>query len=136
VVIAGVPTRTSGIPAAGVVGLGAMLAVVAGFGLHKAWWMRRVVDRFAWEPVTCELVEVAVSYGLRERSNTLLRLHDPTGTVVVQRVGFGLMPPTLEPVAWVAGLGRSRFVVAVSGGAPLFAVRPVRRADRPAGSLS
>ncbi len=128
VAIAGVPTRSSGVPAAGIFGMGVGLAAVAGVGLRKTWWMRRVVDRYAWVPVTAERHEVAVHLGRRERSNTLLHLHDATGTVIVQRVGNAFMPLELEPVAWVAGLGGSRFVVAPPGGGPIYAVKPVRRA--------
>ena len=111
-------------------GLGIMVAFAGSVGARKVWWMRRVVGQFAWVPVNSALVETEVQ-GIRERAHKLLVLRDDTGTVMVERVDHALIPATLEPVAWVAGLGRRRFVVAPPGGGPVIPVKPVRRLRRP-----
>jgi hypothetical protein len=131
VTLDGVPAPHSGVPAAGLCGLGALVAIAGAVGARKVYWMHRIVGRYAWVPVDSSFVETEVSGGLRERSHLLLMLRDDTGTVFVERVDLGVIPPSLEPVAWVAGLGRPRFVVAPPGGAPLIPVKPVRRLPRP-----
>ena len=127
VAIAGEATRSSGIPAASLVGLGAVIALAATVGIRKVCWIHRIIADYAWVPVASALVEIPVALGLRERSHTLLRLWDASGTVVVERADHGLMPATLVPIAWVAGLGRPRFVVAAPGGTRLIPVKPVRQ---------
>jgi hypothetical protein len=131
VAIVGEASRPSGVPAASLLGLGATIALAGGFGLRKVRWIHRIIADYAWIPVTCELVEIPVTQSMRERSHTLLRLWDTTGTVVVERADHGLIPPSVVPTAWVAGLGRPRFVVAPPGGAPLIPVKPVRQLARP-----
>jgi hypothetical protein len=90
-------------------------------------WIRNVLGSYAWVDTRSVVIEVPVTNGSRVRARTVLRLHDATGTVVVERLGVGQFAPSVAPTAWVAGLGRSRFVVAPVGGAPVLAVRPVRR---------
>jgi hypothetical protein len=130
VAIVGEATRSSGVPAASLLGLGALIALAAGVGVRKVRWIHRIIADYAWVPVTCALVEIPVALGLRERSHTLLRLWDESGTVVVERADHGLIPPSLVPIAWVAGLGRPRFVVSAPGGARLIPVKPVRQHAR------
>jgi hypothetical protein len=132
VAIVGEATRPSGIPAANLLGLGAVIALAAGVGVRKVRWIRRIIAHYAWVPVACALVEIPIALGLRERSHTLLRLWDESGTVVVERADHGLMPTSLVPIAWVAGLGRPRFVVSPPGGARLIPVKPVRQLARTA----
>jgi len=132
VAITGEATRSSGVPAASLLGLGAVIAAAAAVGVRKVRWIHRIVADYAWVPVASALVEIPVALGPRERSHTLLRLRDESGTVVVERADHGLMPASLEPIAWVAGLGRPRFVVSAPGGARLIPVKPVRHLARTA----
>jgi hypothetical protein len=133
IAIEGVPSRTPSVPAASLCGLGLVLAVAGAVGARKVWWMRRIISRYAWVPVSSSLLETEV-HGIRERTYHVLVLRDDTGTVLAERVDHGLVPQSLEPVAWVAGLGRPRFVVAPPGGAPTIPMKPARRVRRAAGA--
>ena len=61
------------------------------------------------------------SRGLRGRGTTVVELGEPASPerVVASAVGMRALPPTVEPVAWVAGWGKERFMLAPPGGRPL-----------------
>jgi hypothetical protein len=61
----------------------------------------------------------------RGRGTTVIELGEPSSPerVVASPVGIRALPPTIEPIAWVAGWGERRFVVAPPGGRPLLLVQ-------------
>jgi hypothetical protein len=58
---------------------------------------------------------------LRGRGTTVVELGEAASPerVVATPIGIRALPPTVEPLAWVAGWGGRRFVLAPEGGRPL-----------------
>jgi hypothetical protein len=101
-------------------GLALLLSAIAVRHLRT---VRGVVRDHEWLAVPA--VRKPATRAWRGRGSTVVELGEPASPerVVASPVGIRALPPTIEPVAWVAGWGQRRFVVAPPGGRPLLLVQ-------------
>jgi hypothetical protein len=96
-----------------------LAAVMAAIAIRHLRSYRRILRRHEWLAVPAVLK--GVSRRLPGRGTTVVELGESTSPerIVASAVGIRALPPTVEPVAWVAGWGERRFVLAPPGGSPL-----------------
>lgn len=98
---------------------GVVAALMSGIAIRHLRSYRQLLKTNEWLAVPAVLK--ATSPRVRGRGTTVVELGEASSPerVVGSTVGIRALPPTVEPVAWVAGWGRRRFVVAPPGGHPL-----------------
>jgi hypothetical protein len=104
-------------------GFAVMAAVMAAIAIRHVRMLGRLLRRHEWLAVPAVLKPV--SRRLPGRGSTVVELGESTSPerVVASAVGIRALPPTVEPVAWVAGWGQRHFVLAPPGGSPLLLMR-------------
>jgi hypothetical protein len=106
--------------------VGLLLAVFAALRLRGLATVRRILVSNPWVAMPSSMHEVPVQVGARLRSRQVVILDDPIdhSRTAADPTGIGRLPPSLAPVAWVAGDG-GRIVLAPPPGRPLILARPV-----------
>jgi hypothetical protein len=92
---------------------------MAGIAIRHLRSYRRVLGSHEWLAVPA--IRKPASGRVRGRGTTVVELGEASSPerIVATVVGIRAMPPTIEPIAWVAGWGSRKFVLAPPGGRPL-----------------
>lgn len=104
-------------------GVGLLVIGLAGIGAKHVLGARRILRAHEWVAVPAALR--STPKGLRSRGGSVVELGEARSPerIVAEAVTVRALPANIGPVAWVAGWGEKRLVVAPAGGCPALLVR-------------
>ena len=132
VAIVGEDPVTPGVPALALGAFGVLVTLIGVTALRHVGQARRVLRRHEWLATPATVRALPFEVGMRQRSLRVVIVQDPAEhrAVSAEPVGLRRLPDEVAPMAWVAGLGEPRFVVAPPGGGRVVLVEQLKRRRR------